>query len=94
MSDRFAPSTPAPLGYAADRRQVNKVLYVLMSFFFGGIGVHRFLRGQVGIGIVMILVAWLTLGIWPLVDFIIGLTKLSVYRGDDFVFTPDGRWAR
>ena len=93
MSEQFsAPATSAM--YGADRRSVSKVLYVLMSFFFGGFGVHRFLRGQVGLGILMILVGWLTLGIWPLVDFIIGLVKLSSYPGENYVFTADGRWAR
>ena len=93
MSEQFAAPTTGAF-YGADRRRVNKVLYVLMAFFFGAFGVHRFLRGQVGLGIVMILISWLTLGIWPLVDFIISLVKLSSYPGEDYVFTPDGRWAR
>ena len=93
MSEQLsAPATSAV--YGMDRRSVGKVLYVLMAFFFGGIGVHRFLRGQVGLGILMILIGWLTLGIWPLVDFIISLAKLSSYPGDTYVFTADGRWAR
>ena len=81
-------------GFSADedRRRVNKVLYVLMALFLGGLGVHRFLRGQVGLGILMIFVGWLTLGIWPLIDFIISLVKLSAYPGEDYVFTADGRW--
>lgn len=84
------PSQP----YASNTlRHVNKVLYILMAFFVGGLGVHRFLRGQVGLGILMILVGWMTLGIWWLIDFIISLTKLSSYPGDDYIFTPDGRWA-
>lgn len=77
-----------------DRRRVNKVLYVLMAFFFGGFGVHRFLRGQVGLGVLMILVGWLTAGIWWLVDFIISLVKLPAYPGEDYVFTADGRWVK
>ena len=93
MSEQLATPTISAT-HSTDRRSVNKVLYVLMSFFFGGFGVHRFLRGQVGLGILMILVGWLTLGVWPLVDFIIGLVKLSSYPGDNYVFTPDGRWVR
>src|SRR3990167_8718865 len=38
-----------------DRRKVNKILYILLTFFLGFLGVHRFLRGQIGLGIVMIL---------------------------------------
>lgn len=93
MSEQYSAPTVDAM-YGADRRSVSKVLYVLMAFFFGALGVHRFLRGQVGLGILMIFVAWLTLGIWPLVDFIISLVKLSSYPGENYVFTPDGRWVR
>ena len=93
MSEQLS-APAAGVMYGADRRSVNKVLYVLMAFFFGAIGVHRFLRGQVGLGILMIFVGWATFGIWPLVDFIISLAKLASYPGDTYVFTPDGRWTR
>lgn len=78
---------------APGMKRVNKTLYILMSFFFSTFGVHRFLRGQVGIGVLMLLVSWMTLGIWQLIDFIIGLTKIGDYPGDDFVFTEHGNWA-
>lgn len=77
-----------------DRRRVNKIAYILLTFFLGWLGVHRFMRGQVGLGIVMILFGWLTFGIWWLVDFIISLVKLSAYTGDDYIFTPDGRFTK
>lgn len=77
-----------------DRRKINKIAYVLITFFLGFLGIHRFMRGQIGLGIVMILFGWLTLGIWWLVDFIISLVKLPAYNGDDYVFTPDGRFAK
>ena len=77
-----------------DRRKVNKVAYILLTFFLGCLGVHRFMRGQVGLGVVMILVGWLTFGIWWLVDFIISLAKLSAYPGDDYIFTADGRFVK
>lgn len=74
-------------------RLVNKVLYILAAIFLGGFGVHRFLRGQVGLGIVMIFFGWLTLGIWWFVDVIIGLVKLSAYPNtDNFVFDWSGNW--
>lgn len=77
-----------------DRRKINKVAYVLLTLFLGGLGVHRFMRGQIGLGIVMILFGWLTFGIWWLVDFIISLVKLSAYPGDDYIFTADGRFTK
>lgn len=86
--------TNAIISNSGDRRKVNKIVYVLLTFFLGYLGVHRFMRGQVGLGILMILIGWLTLGIWWLVDFIISLVKLSEYQGDDFIFTSDGRFAK
>ena len=93
MSEQYSAPTTTSLG-GVDRRSVSKVLYVLMAFFFGALGVHRFLRGQVGLGVAMIFLSWLTLGIWPLVDFIISLVKLGAYPGENYAFTPDGRWVR
>ena len=73
-------------------RRVNKIAFVLLCFFLGGIGVDRFMRGQVGLGIFKLLIgSWATLGIWPLVDFVIALVKLGQYQ-DEFLFDNAGRW--
>lgn len=80
---------------SAGSRRVNKILYVLLTTFFAPFGVQRFIRGQVGLGLFMLLVGWwITLGVWPLVDFIISLVKLSSYPGDDYVFDSNGRWVK
>lgn len=42
---------------------------LLLCFFFGVFGVHRFYVGKIGTGILMILTLG-GLGIWSLVDFI------------------------
>ena len=73
-------------------RRVNKVAFVLLCFFLGGLGVDRFMRGQVGLGIFKLLIgSWATLGIWPLVDFVIALVKLGKYQ-DEFIFDNAGKW--
>ena len=43
---------------------------ILLAFFFGGLGVHRFYVGKIGTGILM-LITFGGLGIWALIDFII-----------------------
>ena len=57
-------------------KSINKHIFVWIgTFLFGGFGVDRFLRGQIGTGICKLLFGWITFGIWPLVDWIIALNK-------------------
>ena len=46
---------------------------ILLCFFLGFLGIHRFYVGKIGTGILMILTLG-GLGIWTLVDFIIIVT--------------------
>jgi TM2 domain-containing membrane protein YozV len=55
------------LGTSAKSRTVASIL----GFFLGGLGVDRFYLGNIGMGVAKLLVGWLTLGIWPLIDWII-----------------------
>ena len=43
---------------------------ILLCFFLGGLGVHRFYAGKIGTGILMLITLG-GLGIWTLIDFVI-----------------------
>lgn len=64
---------------------MNKISYaagILISFFLGGLGIHRFLAGKIGTGIIWLLTCG-CFGIGALVDFImIVLKKFTNKNGE------------
>ncbi len=50
--------------------QKNWVVALLLCFFLGVLGVHRFYVGKIGTGILQ-LITFGGLGIWVLIDFIL-----------------------
>ena len=72
-------------------KRIDKHIFTWVgTFFFGGIGVDRFMRGQVGLGILKLITVG-GFGVWSLIDWIIALTKLGSYD-KDFTFN-NGNWA-
>jgi TM2 domain-containing membrane protein YozV len=57
-------STIAPTG------QKSWIVALLLCFFLGVLGVHRFYVGKVGTGILQIVTVGGFFGIWVLIDFI------------------------
>ncbi|CAN5133796.1 hypothetical protein BH09ACT5_BH09ACT5_13280 [soil metagenome] len=79
-SGAYGPVRPA--GVSPKSRTVASIL----GFFLGGLGVDRFYLGNIGLGVAKLLVGWLTLGIWPLVDWITILAG-AAHDGDGLAVT-------
>lgn len=71
---------------ALDESQVSSILAIelknpttalIFSILLGNLGADRFYIEQIGLGIAKLCLAWLTVGIWPLIDWflIMGATK-------------------
>src|SRR3954451_21991332 len=69
-----APYQGGPFGVDAYGRPLSdksKLVAGLLQLFLGTFGIGRFYLGYTGLGVAMLLVSWLTCGIWPLIDAIL-----------------------
>lgn len=66
-----------------NKKPVNWLLALLMSIFFGYLGVDRFIMGHVGWGILK-LITFGGIGIWWLIDIILIATKYG-FHGIEWV---------
>ena len=87
------PIAPPPSAVAS--RASNKIPAGVCGILLGSLGIHKFILGYTGAGLVMLLVTVLTCGIAGAVMHLIGLIEGIVYlckTDEDFVRTyVDGR---
>ena len=69
-------------------RRINKYFYAVVSVCMGFAGFDRFLRGQVGLGILKFITAG-GCGLWYIIDAIVAFTKVGKYEMD-FEFINGG----
>lgn len=75
-------------------KRINKHVFAwVFCFLLGELGVDRFVRGQVGLGILKLLTAG-GCGVWSLIDWIIALTKAygAAYANSEEVVFVDGKY--
>lgn len=72
FADPYATHTPD------GRKLVSKVAYVLLAFFLGGLGIHNFYAGKVGLGILYLVFCWTFIpAIAAFVQAIVAICKTS-----------------
>lgn len=75
-----------PTYVANNTKAVNKVVYCLLAFFLGGIGVHKFYAGKIGSGILYMLFCWTLIpGFIAFIELIIALCKKADTNGNILV---------
>lgn len=68
------------------KKVVNKWIYVLLAFFLGGIGAHKFYSGRIGSGICYLLFCWTGIPvIIAFIEFIIALCSRPDLNGNILV---------
>jgi TM2 domain-containing membrane protein YozV len=89
------PPTISPVASTLSARASNKIPAGVCGIILGGLGVHKFILGYTGAGLIMLLVSVLSCGIFYGIMHIIGLIEGIIYlckSDEEFARTyVDGR---
>lgn len=94
-----------PKGDESGERVINKHVFVWVgNFLFGSFGIDRFMRGQIGLGVlklVLCTIGWVTIvggiagWVWKTIDWIISMVKAygSAYGSTELItFDENGNY--
>lgn len=62
----------------------NPTTMIIIAFFLGGLGIDRFMLGQVGLGVLKILTIG-GLGVWAIIDVFTASARTKRYNYNQFV---------
>ena len=75
-----------PVYIIDNKKVVNKLVYCLLAFFLGGLGVHRLYAGKITSGIFFILFCWKFIPAFiAFIDFLIAIFKSPDANGNILV---------
>lgn len=74
-------------GYIGNgKKVVNKIVYILLALFLGGIGGHKFYAGKIGAGVCYLLFCWTGIPAFiALIELIVALCTKSDSNGNILV---------
>lgn len=78
------PYAPGPYGQPY-LEQKSRLVAGLLGIFLGGLGIHRFYLGHIGLGVVQLVLSLVTFGIaslWGFIEGIMVLCGAQVFRAD------------
>ena len=86
MADTINVNINQP-GLAVNTKKINAIVYLILVILLGFIGIHRFYRGSIGMGVLYIFTGGL-FGIGWFIDFILAIvycTQMDPYQQITFV---------
>lgn len=82
LANTQTTTAPQPTYIANGTKAVNKVVYCILAFFLGWLGIHKFYAGKIGAGILYFIFSWTVIpGVIAFIEFIIALCKPADANG-------------